>query len=484
MTANDSYEEICKGVLGIIEQGPDSGFDRFEEYALRVFNFQYEHNDIYRQFVDAHKVDPAAVTRWEDIPLIYNDVFKNELVSSFPLEEAIMISITGGTTSLSQRGSILRDEWGKKLVFTANRVMTHTYLFPDFANDTRCRILILAPSPQVAPSMGMAVGMEQTLKTFGTPDSMFLLKRSGIDVKKLVQALRESEESGTPVALIGATSAYVYFFQACRRDGLNFNLPAGSRVCDGGGYRGRFGVVTRDDYYQMVEEILNVPTNHCVNTLGQAEVSTNLFDDAFYRCVKGLAPRKRSRPVPPWVRVRALSVDDLTPLPDGETGLLAHWDLGNTSSVMGLITDNLGYTSLGGTACEIVGRAKREQGGKVSQLPDEERTMGAMGDKPIFRMLESYTNLTIDWKMRLTKSKGGTSDGRTPPPSPREEIETRRETVPDAVASCPVIVDEMLLAGEDPDAAAAVEASLEVFDELHAQESANPNESARSQEKQ
>jgi len=450
-----SYENLCSEVIQIIQQGPGSDFAHFNEYAVRVFNHQYANNEIYRQFVDAHNVDPTAVLRWENIPLVYSDVFKNELVSSFPVEEAIMISSTGGTTSLSQRGSILRDEWGRELVFTANRVMTHSYLFPDFEQGARCRILILAPSPAVAPSMGMAIGMEQTLKTFGTPDSMFLLKRSGIDVNKLVQALRQSEQSGVPVALIGATSAYVYFFQACRREKITFNLPRGSRVCDGGGYRGRFGVVTRDDYYAMIEDILGVPHHHCVNTLGQAEVSTNLFDDAFYRHVKGLEPRDRSRPVPPWVRVRALSVDDLTPLPDGEIGLLAHWDLGNVPTVMGIITDNLGYTSHDGTCCEIVGRAKIENN-KVSRLPDEERTVGAMGDKPIFRMLENYTNFTINWKMRLAKLKNEA-------PSVREEIETRQKTMPDAVASCPVIVDEMLVAGEDEEAAAMVEATLDAF---------------------
>ena len=458
MAAPITYEELSAKVLDVIEQGPDSGFDQFDEYALQVFTYQYANNEVYRSFVDAHNVAPEDVKTWQDIPLVYNDVFKNELVSSFPAEQAIMYSITGGTTSLSQRGSIIRDEWGRNLVFTANRVMTKSYLFPDFDDGARCRILILAPSPQVAPSMGMAVGMEQTKNTFGTEDSMFLLKRSGIDVKKLINALRESEQSGIPVALIGATSAFVYFFQACQRDGIAFDLPEGSRVCDGGGYRGRFGVVTREDYYEMVKKVLNIPVHYCVNTLGQAEVSTNLFDDAFYRFNKGLEPRKRSRPVPPWVRVRALSVEDLSPLPDGEIGLLAHWDLGNVSTVMGIMTDNLGYTSHEGTACEIVGRAKRVNN-KVSILPDEDRTLGAMGDKTIFRMMESYTNFTIDWKMRLAKMRGER-------PSVREEVETRQESVPDAVASCPVVVDDMILAGTDEDAAAAVDASLGVFEEL------------------
>jgi len=459
MDCEDTYSSIGGEILAIIERGPDADFDRFNEYALRVFRYQYEHNDIYRRFVDAKGIDPRTVEGWIDIPLMYNDVFKSEILSSFPVEQATMFQATGGTTTPSQRGAILRDQIGRDLVFTANRVMTQTYLFGDFTEEARCRILVLAPSPQVAPSMGMAIGMEQTIRSFGTPDSMFLLKRSGIDTAKLIAALRQSEHTGIPVALIGATSAYVYFFQACRRDGITFNLPPGSRICDGGGYRGRFGVVTRDDYYEMVAEILGVENHSCVNTLGEAETATNLFDDALYRFIHGLEPRERCRPVPPWARVRALSIGDLTPLGDGEVGLLAHWDLANLPHLLGLVTDNLGYTSHEGTACEIVGRAKIENN-RVSALPDEKRTLGALGDNQIFRMLESYTNFTIDLKMRLAKLKGTT-------PSVREEVEAR----PQAVASCPQVVDEMLLAGEDKDAAAAVDRSLEALRGAHDRES-------------
>jgi len=444
MSLADTYEGLCKEVLDIIEKGPDSDFDQFNEYALRVFRFQYDNNEIYRKFVDAKGVDPASVTTWEDIPKMFNDIFKNDLLSSFPAEEASMYVLTSGTSSPSQKGSIIRDKWGQDLVFTANRIMTKSYLFPDFEEGTRCRILILAPSPQVAPSMGMAIGMEQTRKEFGTPDSAFLMKRSGIDVVKLIEALRESEESGVPIALIGATSAFVYFFQACKRDGLKFNLPEGSRVCDGGGYRGRFGVVTREDYYRMVEDVLGVPWSHCVNILGSGETATNLSDDALYRFVKGLEPRKRSRPVPPWSRVRALSTDDLTPLPDGEVGLLAHWDLANVPHLLALVTDNLGYTSHGGTACEIIGRAKIEDG-KVSQLPDEDKVVGAMGDAPIFKMLENYTNFTIDLRMRLAKLR-------------KKNMATPEESTDQPAAAacpCPEEIDDILLASDSSETSAA-----------------------------
>ena len=231
---------LTEEVLGYIEAGVDAEVPDWNGSCLRMFAMQYELNSIFREFCEAKKVRPGDVSDWREIPLVYNDMFKTHLVTSFPLENAVIGCLTGGTTSLTQRGRIFRDEEGKKLVFGANKRMTGAYLFPDFEAGQRCRILILAPSPEMAPSMGMAIGMEQTRTHFGTPDSQFLLGRTGIDVNGLLKALREAESSGVPVALIGATSAYVYFFQACKRKKLTFRLPRGSRVCDGGGYRGRF----------------------------------------------------------------------------------------------------------------------------------------------------------------------------------------------------------------------------------------------------
>lgn len=443
---------LTEDVLKFIETGVDSDVPDsiFNDYCLRMFFLHYQVNPIFHEFCEAKKVRPGDVDRWQDIPMVYNDVFKTHLVASFPLEKSVMACLTGGTTSLTQRGRIFRDEDGKKLVFTANRVMTGSYLFPDFEAGKRCRILILAPSPEMAPSMGMAIGMDQTRQHFGTPDSMFLLGKSGILINDLLKALREAEASGVPIALIGATSAYVYFFQSCRRKKMTFCLPPGSRICDGGGYRGRFGEVTRNDYYAMVEEVLGIPNSHCVNVLGEAETATNLFDDSLRRHAKGLPQRERIRPVPPWSRVLAMSIDDLKPLPDGEVGLLAHWDLANVPTVLAVITDNLGYTTDNGRGCEMVGRAKIENG-KVSPLPDD--TAGSpMGDSMIFRMLERYVNFTIELKMAMAK------DPKVAP-SEREEIEAR----PGSVPSCPQVVDEILVSQSDREAAEMRDQALGTF---------------------
>jgi hypothetical protein len=77
-----------------------------------------------------------------------------------------------------------------------------------------------------------------------------------------------------------------------------------------------------------------------------------------------------------------------------------------------------------------------------------------MGDSMIFRMLESYVNFSIDFKMLMAK------DPKVAP-SEREEIEAR----PGSVASCPQVVDEILVSQSEADAARLRDESLNVFKE-------------------
>ena len=450
---------LAEEILELIERGPEGEPARFEDLALRVFAAQYAANEPYRAFCDACGASPASVRSWQDVPAYPTDAFKNEIVASFPLEDAVFANLTSGTTSPNQRGRIFRDEAGKQLIFTANRVMTAAYLFPDFAAGERCRILLMTPGPDLAPSMGMAIGMDQTRRAFGTPDSMFLVGRTGVDVRALVDALEQAERTGVPVALVGSTSAFVYFLNACRRKNRRFALPPGSRVCDGGGYRGRFGVVTRDDFYALVAEVMSVPAAYCINTLGMAESATNYFDDTLRGAVTGAVGQRR-KIAPPWTRVRAIDPTTGEVLPAGSPGLLQHYDLANLPTVLGVQTDNLGYTDAEG-GFEIIGRAKVADG-RVQELPAE-RAVGPMGDRRVFRLLEAYVNFSIDFKMGRITSGDARSDVVELRRAEEADAGTALEQTAAITASCPIVVEELVAAADDPEAARRAEAALEAF---------------------
>ncbi|MCL4079179.1 acyl-protein synthetase [Coriobacteriia bacterium Es71-Z0120] len=453
----DERQRLAGAVHAMIDAGVDGDPAAFEALALDVFAYQYEHNGPYRAFCDALGATPKSVGDWQEIPAYPTESFKRDIVTSFPLAEAVMANITSGTTSPNQRGQIFRDEIGRGLILKANAVMTGSYLFPDLERTGRLRLLLLTPGPDLAPTMGMAIGMDETRKRFGTDDSAFLVGRTGVDVKRTVRMLRQSETDGTPVTMVGATSAFVYFMHTCRRKRMRFCLPAGSRVCDGGGYRGRFGEVTREDFYDMVFETFGVERSWCINTLGMAESATNYFDDTLRNTVMGLSG-ERHKPAPPWTRVVAVDPAKGDPLPPGEMGLLCHYDLANLPTVIGVQTDNLGWTDERG-GFEIAGRARVVSG--RAELEPGDRPVGPMGDTGTFRLLEAYVNFSIAFKSMLISSSSPKAD----------YLELRRELGDDDVTlSCPTVVEDLVAGAEDAGARARGEAALSAFQRIAAAE--------------
>src|SRR5659263_619891 len=87
--------QLTEEILGFIEAGVDAELPSFNDYALRLFALHYDNNQLFREFCDVKKVHPGDIDRWEDVPMVYNDVFKTHIVASFPLENAVMACLTG-----------------------------------------------------------------------------------------------------------------------------------------------------------------------------------------------------------------------------------------------------------------------------------------------------------------------------------------------------------------------------------------------------
>lgn len=360
-------QKLDEDILTFIERGVDE-FDEqaFNEIALREFELQFNTNLPYQQFCLEKGKTPGAIDNWAETPAVPSDAFKDLVLTSFPVKRATQILCTGGTTGGTRRGRIFRDNRAVQLINAANGLATKSFLFPDVE---RMKILLMAPSPQMVPNMGMAIGLEEARKRFGTPDSTFLITNRGLDVKTLIGSLCEAEDSGDPIALIGATAGFIYFFNACKREKVNFNLPPGSRICNGGGYQGRFGKCDREEYYERCETIFGVPRAYCVNTLGMCESSTNYFDNVLRDKFLGVESLERYKVALPWTRTIAVDTETFTRLPRGEIGLLCHYDLVNRPMVLAVLTDNLGYETEKGF--EIIGRAKSGKG-RILLVPSGE----------------------------------------------------------------------------------------------------------------
>lgn len=370
-------KKLDEDILEFINRSQDTKAEyRFNELALREFELQYHTVEAYREYCKKKNAMPGKINSWEEIPAVPSLAFKKFILASFPVVKAEHAYFTSGTTNPVSKGKIFRDKGAVNLINAANGLLTRKYVFPDV---DRMKILLMTPSPKMAPGIGMAIGLDRVRTEFGTPESTYLITPLGLDVELLLKSLIESERTGEPVALIGSTNGFIYFFKACEKDGIRFKLPPKSRICDGGGYTGQFGECSKEEYFEKCHDILGVEEHFCINVLGMGEISTNFFDNVLNDYLNGKTG-KRYKVIPPWTRTEVVDINNFQRLPKGETGLLKHYDLINRAMVMAVQTDNLGFGTEDGF--EIIGKWKK-RAGKL----DAEEIKGAHGGRVITHMV-------------------------------------------------------------------------------------------------
>jgi hypothetical protein len=346
--------------------------ERFTDLALRVFAHQFERNRPYRAFCEARGRTPATVRRWEGIPAVPTAAFKELPLTTFPPDEAAAVFETSGTTAGGRPGRH----------YLRSTALYDAALLPPFAaallpDGARLPMLSLGPSPRLSPHSSLGHMLGRVMAAFGAPGSAELVTESGIDHEGLARALAAASAAGQPVCLLGTAFAFVHVLEtlALRR----FALPAGSRLMDTGGYKGRSRAVPRDELLAAYQETFGIPPEYIVSEYGMTEMSSQFYGKTgAWRLVLGAWPdaddcrtasrlaetsAKRQAPSakrclyagPPWVRTVVVDPESLELLPRGATGLLRHYDLANLDSVMAIQTDDLGIAHAEGF--ELLGRA-------------------------------------------------------------------------------------------------------------------------------
>lgn len=375
----DILEFIHRGVLNRDEK-------RFNELALKKFEHQYHTNKPYREYCNGKNVSPQTVTQWVQVPAVSSFAFRKTLLTSLSAQKAEQVYFNSGIVELKDRNKLYRDKWSIESISSANALLTRLSLFPDVE---KMKILLLVPSPKMAPWMEMAIGMEQLKTKFGTADSRFLVSLAGLDLKTLIRALRQAESTQEPLALIGATFGFVYFFNTCMKEGIHFKLPKGSRICDTGGYMGRYTGCSKEEYFRKCREALGLEENFCINALWICENSTVFFDNVLKNFFSGLN-KERYKETPPWTRTVAVDTLEFFRLPKGRVGLLRHYDLISRKKAFAVQTNNLGFETENGF--EIIGKWNKNIG-----KTDIDHSVPHPGGK--------VTTKIIDFMMRRKLSK-------------------------------------------------------------------------------
>ncbi len=334
--AGDTFARLADELAALFARGVDTPLndEAFNDIALRAFAHQVASNATYRSFCAARGADPVSVARWEDVPAVPATAFKHlDLVSSDERPVEAVFRTSGTTGGHGARGRHL----------VPSLALYRASLLPSFRaalvpEGCRPPLLSLIPPPGEAPDSSLS-SMIGTVADELCDGARWVLSGEGrLDVDGFLEAAAALEAEGRAALVTGTAYAFVHLLDELLAREARVSLPAGTRIMETGGFKGRSRSLERDALYRAMEERLGVPAHHVVNEYGMTELLSQLYEPVLR---EGPGAERRHVP-PPWLRVRALEPVTLEPVGHGQVGLLAFFDLANLGSVCHILTEDLG----------------------------------------------------------------------------------------------------------------------------------------------
>lgn len=297
----------------------------FEAQALRVFNHQAEHCNVYKDFIKLLNIDTKTVDNILKIPFLPIQFFKSHKIISNnnPVQETFLSS---GTTGMSQSKHLVTNvDFYKKSYLNA---------FEQFYGAIEeYTILALLPSYLERNGSSLIYMVDDLIKKSNNADSGFYLHNH----QELYNKLQELEAKKTKTLLIGVSFALLDFIEQfpCQ---LKHTI-----VMETGGMKGKRKEMIREELHAELKQGFGVENIH--SEYGMTELlSQAYFDDSQkFNC-------------PPWMQVLIRDTEDaLTLLPNGKSGGINVIDLANYNSCSFIATQDLGKVYPNGTF-DVLGR--------------------------------------------------------------------------------------------------------------------------------
>lgn len=308
---------------------PDHSDTAFNAMALRIFKHQFQHNLAYQRYCQHLGKTPRFITHWRDIPAVPINAFKDATLSCYPPELCQHVFMTSGTTQ-NVRG---RNYHPDATVYDLSMRLYFKERF--MLDDERMQMGIIFPAADTLPHSSLAHYLGLALTHFGTESSGYFIDEKGLQVDALCAQLESAIANKKPYALLGASYSFVHLIDELQQRQRRFQLPAGSRLFDTGGFKGQSRDIELTEFYAALHEFFGVAPSQCINMYGMTELSSQLYDRGNHN-----TPSVKSGPH--WTRFRL--VDPLTgaDVAQGEPGVVVHYDLANYNSVAALLTEDLG----------------------------------------------------------------------------------------------------------------------------------------------
>jgi Acyl-protein synthetase, LuxE len=296
-----------------------------------LFRLQYEHNKIYKIYVDALKIDPLQVREIEEIPFLPIEFFKSGGVTTSGFVPEVIFESSGTTAEKTSRHFV------KKMSVYEESFMRGFKLV--YGNPSKFCILGLLPGYLERKNSSLIFMVDGLIRASRDYHSGFYLHNH----EKLYQTLIRCEIKEQPVLLVGVTFALLDFAE---KFSIKLNYTT---VMETGGMKGRREEITREQVHSVLKQKLGLKNIH--SEYGMTELLSQAYskNKGLFYC-------------PPWMKVMIREENDpfaitaRSPRQKPSSGLLNIIDFANIYSCCFIATDDVGRLHQNGSF-EVLGRS-------------------------------------------------------------------------------------------------------------------------------
>lgn len=298
----------------------------FEDLAFELFRFQYDTNEVYRDFAKLVQKKPSSVSKLEEIPFLPLSFFKTHSVRSFSQNEKPELIFRSSATSGMTRSS-------HEIKNASLYQKSFLYGFEkQFGHPSQYCILALLPGYLEREDSSLVYMVHQLMQKSTHPNNGFFLNNQN----ELIGVLNELEAKQQPTLLFGVTFALIDLAGK-----MNFPLSS-TRVVETGGMKGRGVEWSKPELHNFLTQ--GFQTHAIISEYGMTELLSQA-----YAMQDGLF-------IPPeWMRILIRDEYDPLSVQNSGRGALNIIDLANIYSCAFLATEDIGICFDNGSF-QVLGR--------------------------------------------------------------------------------------------------------------------------------
>ena len=296
----------------------------FKKHCLKIFNFQYNNNVVYREFCNLIYKNPEKINEVNEIPFLPISFFKTKKILSTNNYEKVFYS-SGTSKKIRSKHYISRIELYEKSFLTN---FIHNYGKPEEYN-----IIGLLPNYLENSNSSLIYMVEKLIKFSKSNNSGFYMR----DFDKLSEKLIKLEKKKEKTILIGVSYALLNLISYKK-----FKLK-NTIVMETGGMKGQRKEMVKSELHEKLKIGFGVSKIH--SEYGMTELLSQAYSKG-----EGIFES------PPWMKVIIRDINDAQNLNFNKTsGAINIIDLANINSCSFIATDDMGRY-IDNSKFEVVGR--------------------------------------------------------------------------------------------------------------------------------